>query len=78
MTKYDVRLEPMADNPVIEERGLGRKSGLFRLELWERVITSPKNFEFVRVLIESLSYEDAQQQQFELLNSLNATPPAVS
>jgi len=73
MTKYDVRIEPMPDNPV--ERGLGKRSGLYRLELWERDIRSPTHFNFVRILEEDLSFNEAQKKHIELLNRFNGVEP---
>jgi hypothetical protein len=76
MTKYDVRIEPMPDNPVREEYGLGRRSGLYRLEIWVRV--SANSFDFKSIAKENLTFEEAQTGQFELLNSLNAIPQGVT
>jgi hypothetical protein len=75
MNRYDVRIEPMPDNPVREERRLGQQSGLYRLELWERIITSPNSFEFVRFLEEDLLFPEAQKKQVELVNRLNGSEP---
>jgi hypothetical protein len=76
MTKYDVRIEPMPDNPVREERGLGRRSGFYRLEIWERDSTG--NFQFKLVAKENFTFEEAQTVKAEMINSLNARPPAVT
>jgi hypothetical protein len=75
MTRYDVRIEPMPDNPVREERGLGRRSGLYLLELWERDTKYPEQFSFVRTLEEGLPFSEAQQKRAESLNTFNGTEP---
>lgn len=76
MTRYDVKIEPMPDNPVIEEPGLGRRSGFYQLEIWERNFAG--NFQFKLVAKESLTFEEAQTAGAEMLNTLNARPPAVT
>jgi hypothetical protein len=75
MTRYDVRMKAMADNPVNEEPFLGRRTGLYLLELWERDVTSSKNFNFVRTLAEDMPFAEAQKKHVELLNRFNGTEP---
>jgi hypothetical protein len=75
MTRYDVKIEPMPDNPVNEETGLGRRGGLYMLELWEREVTSPNDFNFVRILKEDLLYDEAQKMKIEMVNRFNGSEP---
>jgi hypothetical protein len=75
MTKYDVKMEPMPDNPVKEQSGLGHQTGFYLLELWERDVTSPGHFIFVRILEENLPFNEAQKKHIELLNRFNGIEP---
>jgi hypothetical protein len=58
--KREVRIEPMPDNPVRDEIGLGHRTGLYQVEIWDgnEWITAKDN----------LPYDEAKQLQFELLN----------
>jgi hypothetical protein len=73
MNMFEVHIEPMEDNPVDEERGLGRNTGLYRLEIWERDPITLE-FRFKQHADRDLTYDEAKIRQAQRLNGLNQRP----